>query len=115
MNEEDPLLLDDLNIFVGPNGCGKSNLFEAIRFLPDCIEYGLQKTIRIYRKGLNSILNKNISTPNKMSFKWQFPSIPNMLGNIPVEYELDLSIRDLKDFSIEHETMQEIRPRASVE
>ncbi|KJU86596.1 ATPase [Candidatus Magnetobacterium bavaricum] len=107
MDEKEPLLLGGLNIFIGPNGCGKSNLFEAIKFLPDSIEYGLQKTIRTYRKGLGSILNKNISTPNKMSFKWQFPSITSILAGVPVEYSLDLSIHDYNYFSVEREIMQE--------
>ncbi|MBF0538758.1 MAG: AAA family ATPase [Nitrospirae bacterium] len=108
MDEEEPLILGGLNIFIGANGCGKSNLFEAIKFLPDCIEYGLQKTVRTYRKGLASLLNKDISTPNKISFKWQFSPITDRSGNAPVEYELDLSIQDYSHFSLEHETMQEI-------
>ncbi|MBF0591184.1 MAG: AAA family ATPase [Nitrospirae bacterium] len=115
MDEKEPLILGGLNIFIGANGCGKSNLFEAIKFLPDCIEYGLQKTVRTYRKGLASLLNKNILTPNKISFKWQFDPIPNMRDKIPVEYELDLSIDDYNYFSVEHETMQEIRPRVTTE
>ncbi|MBV6342508.1 AAA family ATPase [Candidatus Magnetobacterium casense] len=111
MDENESLSLGKLNIFIGPNGCGKSNLFEAIKFLPDCIEYGLQKTIRTYRKGVQSLLNKNFSIPSKINFKWQFPPIPNIVSGIPAEYELDLSIDDYNYFSVEREIMQESKSR----
>ncbi|QWR76026.1 AAA family ATPase [Candidatus Magnetomonas plexicatena] len=108
---EEPLRLDALNIFIGPNGCGKSNLFEAIQFLQDSIEHGLQKTIRTYRKGLDSILNKNTIPPCEINFKWCFSLLQRTMyfggGIKPIEYLLDLEVFDFNKYSVKHETLKD--------
>ncbi|MBF0459205.1 MAG: AAA family ATPase [Nitrospirae bacterium] len=90
MEKDKPLRLRHLNIFIGPNGSGKSNLFEAIKFLPDCLEYGMQKVIRSRLKGLDSILNKNLDTPNKIRFKWGFDQALVRTVRVPAMYKLDI-------------------------
>ncbi|KWT92774.1 AAA family ATPase [Candidatus Magnetominusculus xianensis] len=108
---EKPLPLGKLNIFIGPNGSGKSNLFEAVHFLPDCLEHGMQKEIRSRLKGLDSILNKNLSVPNKISFKWGFKSVPMVVAKVPVRYILDIDISSYSYYAIEREILEETKPR----
>lgn len=51
---DETVKLDDLTVFVGQNGSGKSNLIDALRFLKDALRLGL-KTALIRRNGIGSM------------------------------------------------------------
>ena len=38
--EKSRILLSPLNVIVGPNGSGKTNLLESIKLAFDCVNYG---------------------------------------------------------------------------
>jgi len=110
----EPLHFTGLNIFIGPNGAGKSNLFEALKFLPDSFQNGLHKAF-LDRRGPSSVLNKNLTLPNELLFKWIFSPIPAISRGINIEYLLNLQIFSDMSFAIQKEALQEERPRRSLE
>lgn len=70
---EEPLSFGNLNIFIGPNGSGKTNLFQAMKFLTDAIQNGIPFAVK-ERKGWASVLNKK-SFPGNIFFSWIFPPL----------------------------------------
>lgn len=49
------LPMDDINVIVGTNGCGKSNLYQAVRLLAKAVNGELAETLA-YEGGMPSIL-----------------------------------------------------------
>jgi predicted ATPase len=62
------------------------------------------------RRGWRSILNNNLDFPNNVGFKWTFSPISTS-HNVDVEYILSFDLRDISNFEIVRETLQETRPR----
>ena len=57
-----PLSLEDLNVIIGANGAGKSNLLEMIEFLPDAILLGLPEAFK-KRRSSTSVANVDRQFP----------------------------------------------------
>lgn len=65
------LELDRLNVFIGGNGVGKSNLIGAFRFLHEVIQQRLEKYV-VTRGGADNILHFGRKTTPKMEFLLEF-------------------------------------------
>ncbi len=64
-----------INIFVGPNNSGKSNLIHAIRFLSDILSSsakGSALVSEIDKNGGSELLNRNASAEAPISLSWRF-------------------------------------------
>ena len=65
------LELDRLNVFIGGNGVGKSNLIGVFRFLHEVINQRLEKYV-VTRGGADNILHFGRKTTPRMEFTLQF-------------------------------------------
>jgi predicted ATPase len=66
---EDGLDFKRVNIFIGPNNSGKTNLLEAISFFSDVVKYGANDAL--VKRNLSNICNKFNDT-KKVSFEMLF-------------------------------------------
>ena len=55
------------SVFVGANGAGKSNIFEALEFLNFCNVMDYQEAIKFFGNAID-LLNQNSSSDNSMVF-----------------------------------------------
>ncbi len=90
--------LNNLNIFIGANGSGKSNFISCLKFLKDCLtaipdeNRGVSSfEDAISKFGGDKILDVNVESPAKVSIAYCFSQI-NQTGNL----QKDSAILDLK-------------------
>lgn len=90
--------LNNLNIFIGSNGSGKSNFISCLKFLKDCLtsipdeNRGVSSfEDAISKFGGDKILDVNVKTPAKVSIAYCFSQI-NQTGNL----QEDSAILDFK-------------------
>ena len=69
-----PFALHNLNILIGANGAGKSNLLEMIAFLPDALKSGLPKTFK-KRRSAASVVSLDQKFPADINLSWEFTEI----------------------------------------
>jgi predicted ATPase len=91
--------LGDLTIFVGTNGSGKSNIIDAISFLREAAEFGLDRAFSV-RHGVESVRQWSPTKPYNISLTLAFKD-ENFRGS----YNLSVaSARGL--FSVRHEDLE---------
>ena len=90
--------LNNLNIFIGSNGSGKSNFISCLKFLKDCLtsipdeNRGVSSfEDAISKFGGDKILDVNVESPAKVSIAYCFSQI-NQTGNL----QKDSAILDFK-------------------
>lgn len=69
----DELALCPVNVFIGPNNSGKSNLIDAISFFPDMFNWDGRESAfleQIKKRGWNELLNRAVSPPGKVVLSW---------------------------------------------
>ncbi len=106
--------LDNLNILIGANGAGKSNLLEMIAFLPDALRNGLPQTFK-RRRSATSVVNIDLEFPVEMKLGWRFSGDPILTRHIDLDYHLTIEVDDRGAFSVKRETLEETQPRYSSE
>ena len=72
---------DKLNIFFGDNGCGKTNIVDAIRWV-----LGEQKTKRLRSSKMEDVIFNGASNVKPLGLCEVFLTIENNKGLLPVEY-----------------------------
>ncbi len=95
---KETLELHQLNVFIGPNCCGKSNLIGILKFLKDSVTARVETDIgltglevAIDKLGTSKILNSKITRPARVQFQFEF-SMTNVMPNGAIfELELDIS------------------------
>lgn len=109
--EQADIDLADINIFVGNNGSGKSNVIDAIRFLRDVATHGLDRALSD-RHGIDSVRQWSPTKPYRITLGANFER-----GPLTAEYEVaiesakglfqvvreDAAIEDAQEFEFEHE------------
>jgi predicted ATPase len=86
--------VNNLNIFIGPNCSGKSNLISILKFLKDCIaagsedEQGGKYERAIIQLGGTNILDKDMNPPSEVRFLYHF----SPTDNIPDRLHLDITL-----------------------
>jgi predicted ATPase len=83
-----PLPLKALNIFIGANGSGKSNIIKYLKFLSEASKQEKENHVKIVLNRLNRPLNLQIAEPASFEFIYAFSDILQGDKNLV----LDLSI-----------------------
>lgn len=109
-----PFLFDNLNILIGANGSGKSNLLEMIAFLPDALRSGLPKAFK-ERRSAASVVNVDRNFPVDVALSWEFTGSLDLTRNIDLLYHLLIEVERQGKFSIKREILEEVKPRFSTE
>ncbi len=90
----DELALCPVNVFIGPNNSGKSNLIDALSFLPDMLNADTRESAfleQVRKRGWNELLNRSLKPPGKVSLRWTFQQMEKP-GSRPFIYELDFVV-----------------------
>ncbi|OQX23907.1 MAG: ATPase [Desulfobacteraceae bacterium IS3] len=99
---DDGINLNDLNIFIGPNCSGKSNLISILKFLKDCIvagsegEQGGKYENAVSQLGGTNILDKGINTPSDINFSYHFSKTKTIPTGLNLDIKLFIGARDSK-------------------
>jgi len=111
---EKGIVLNNLNILIGSNGSGKSNLVALLEFFKNC----LTPTADLDSRGVTSfqnalsklrynILDASIKKPAKVSLEFEFPSLHTLS-----EITFFLTLYVDKVISIDEELLQHTKPNA---
>lgn len=89
--------LESLNILIGPNASGKSNLIQLMQFLKGCVSEGqdTRRSVNSFTQaelslGGDAILDQDISTPGAVNLVYEFPDIN---GGQPIFLEIELLVQ----------------------
>jgi predicted ATPase len=106
--------LDNLNILIGANGSGKSNLLEMIEFLPDALNNELSETFK-KRRNATSIAFIDSGFPINLELSWEISGSENLTRGIDLIYRLVIEVEKIGSFAVKSESLHEISPRFSTE
>ena len=90
--------LRDFNVVVGPNAAGKSNLIEAVAFLKDIAEHGLEDAVAIHG-GIKMLRNFNAGGGQPLRVRVEYKEAENEDGHL-VGDEIQHRILHLNDGNI---------------
>ncbi len=113
---EDGVVLNNLNILIGSNGSGKSNLVAILEFFKNCLTPTSDLESRgitsfqnaLSKLGGSNILDASIKRPAKVSLEIEFPNLRSSIGT---KFLLTLHVD--KVVTISEEVLQHIEPFAS--
>lgn len=112
----DKLEFKRINILVGPNNSGKSNLINAISFFSDLIlgdRSASQSSFlaQMSRHGWDDLLNKKIDKPGKVDMKWIL-NTDDTYSDLSYRLQFQVGLPDQvpKDFFITNEQLSHAKP-----
>jgi predicted ATPase len=62
--------LQPVNVFIGPNGCGKSTIFDAFQFIADCLQGGVRWALSS-RGGIRELISRQSEGPLAFTIKYR--------------------------------------------
>ena len=66
-----PIYLNNFNVFIGPNASGKSNIIDIFRFIQDIVREGLTTAFG-KRFGWENVLRRDIDKSSKISIELDY-------------------------------------------
>jgi predicted ATPase len=82
--------LPRLIAFIGPNGCGKSSLMDALSFIGDCLQFGVEMACDMsHRGGFERLRTKGVNEPIKFEIYYRQEK-----NSRPISYSLNIDIGD---------------------
>ncbi len=115
----DSLMLNKINIFIGPNNSGKSNFVDAISFFASLISssnnslYPTSFWNQLNERGWSELLDRRQSKPNVIELNWKLAS--KSKHNPDLSYDLKFQIPDESDdmpeqYRISFEQLCNVKP-----
>lgn len=111
------LKLNRINVFVGPNNSGKSNLIDAISFIADIVKFEKDQAYptafwnELNKRGWDSMLDRRAEKPSDIELNW----ILQDRNRDPLQYEFCFRIpeaaTDSSDYRIAKERLADAYPR----
>lgn len=90
--------LEPLTFLVGPNGGGKSNFLDALRFCADALRYSLDQAVRD-RGGINEVRRRSARRPNHFAIKLTVEIRPNYR----FQYHFEIGARKSGGYAVQRE------------
>lgn len=90
--------MQPLMFLVGPNGAGKGNFLDALRFVTDALNSSLAHAIRD-RGGINAVRRHSVGHPNHFSIRLDFTLPHGTIGH----YALRISAREQGGYEVQRE------------
>jgi hypothetical protein len=113
----EPVELDNLNVFIGSNGSGKSNFISCLKFLKDCLttvpdeSRGVSSFEEAVSKmGADRILDNTVESPAFLNFSYCFSDIKQTDEFTYQNIKLELNIfvdRKQHAFILDRETLSD--------
>lgn len=101
LNLSSDVKLNNLNVFIGPNGCGKSNFISCLKFLKLCITStpnqgrGLTKFANaVYELG-GSIRDNQLTSSAQVHFAYCFSNLSKSIDSKSVILDFMLKIENI--------------------
>lgn len=92
----------DITVIVGPNGVGKSNFVDVLRFLRDAVTEDLEHAVT-KREGIQRILQTYKTKPYKVGFQLEIGAATDIELNNFGNYQLQIRSVGSSDYAVEFE------------
>jgi predicted ATPase len=93
--------LGTINVLVGRNGAGKSNLLDALRFVKESLEYSLDYAIKT-RGGVDNVRRRSTGHPHNFKIYLEV----RLPGSYEARYGFEISVAKRGVFFVKKETLQ---------
>jgi predicted ATPase len=90
--------LEPLTFLVGPNGGGKSNFLDALRFCADALRHSLDQAVRD-RGGINEVRRRSAGRPNHFGIKLTL----DMRPSLRFQYHFEIGARSAGAYAVQRE------------
>ncbi len=101
--------LQPLNVILGPNGTGKSTLFDVFGFLADCLQTNVRKALES-RGRFQEVRSRGADGPIEFTLKYRESDFLNRKKSNPITYHLSIDEINGRPY-IRHEYLQWRRGR----
>ncbi|MDR9853625.1 AAA family ATPase [Paenibacillus sp. VCA1] len=96
--------LQPINVVLGPNGTGKSTLFDVFGFLADCLQSNVRKALES-RGRFNEVRSRNADGPISFTIKYREEDYLNRKNSTPITYHLSIDEKNGRPI-VSHEYLQ---------
>lgn len=96
--------LQPINVVLGPNGTGKSTLFDVFGFLADCLQFNVRKALES-RGRFQEVRSRNADGPISFTIRYRESDYANRLNSTPITYHLSIDEKQGRPI-VAHEYLQ---------
>jgi hypothetical protein len=93
--------LQPLTFLIGPNGGGKSNFLDALRFCADALRHSLEQAVRD-RGGINEVRRRSSGRPNHFGIRLRLEVGPSHI----YDYHFEIGARAAGGYAVQREECQ---------